>query len=983
MQKETLANALKWKHLCDVFERCRTTRGKRDKLSVIFNASLRRIVLTKQSPFPLVRLVIPQLDGERKNYNIHMKKLAAIYVECLGVNKKGVYAERLRNYRDPEKLRALGLINTSLAGDFPRVVEAVLAEKLAGNHDSETTLGEINEKLDQLVAATSAKQKQTVVMWMLQTMSPKEHKWFIRVILKDMKIGLKHDSVLTFLGQNAKEHFGVCSDLRKVVESLHDRTAGQYKIKLGTPFSPMLAKRYKHFTLLRAMGATAHVGVEQKMDGERMLIHKDGGSVRFYTRNRNDYTKKYGKAIASYVRRHVTMKSCILDGEMMSWDDTAKAYVKFGHNRTVANEHVRDEGDGDEDSSPRKHRRWLCFLAFDIVHNGKESITHWPLRERRALLDKAISPCTNHVEIVPIRVVGDGSKEERHKELMHIFADVLEKEHEGIILKDMDSPYLIGEGSRKEARWVKLKPDYIDSLSETLDLVVLGAYYSKSRARGGTLNHFLMGLPERRATKRRRRVVDEDDALSTTIFHPVCKVGSGLSDDIAEALQVRFHGRTHTYDANCPPSHLGEWTPKGDTVPDVWFRPDESMVIEIRGTEIVPTDDFGVQWTLRFPRIVRLRPDKCWWHATSVEQFRELIVRRNGGVVTGVSRVRQLKIEDVRGSRVTRSKTGGTIASRKSGRGVKRVVGVLEDYRQTDVSDVAVQRDVFRGAEIVIFPPHHRDRIAKEHHKAALDRMTKAHNGHVVMNVTPRTVYVVAYSKRHVKVSNFIQSSDRDVYSYRWLLRCVETGNVVTPYHSEFIHQTSTTSLKMRELVDEYGDSLAEDTTFEQLVRVTRSMPSTSLLSATALNHLENVELRDVLDACSYRMFARCVFYVLSSERGAHASRDHAELLRHRIRLFGGCVVDTIDRTTTHVVINETEAQMSAEEISHVSVRLRERFAAEAFDANGDTVVPRRTHVVTAQWVLDCTNRAEFVDPRSRPGVYTRVLHDSGGVYAH
>ena len=59
---------------------------------------------------------------------------------------------------------------------------------------------------------------------------------------------------------------------------------------------------------------------------------------------------------------------------------------------------------------------------------------------------------------------------------MKAFDDSLYGRYEGIIMKDLTSPYLFGENGRKSQHWVKLKPDHIADLGETLDLIILGGY---------------------------------------------------------------------------------------------------------------------------------------------------------------------------------------------------------------------------------------------------------------------------------------------------------------------------------------------------------------------------------------------------------------------------------------------------------------------------------------------------------------------------
>jgi len=374
---------------------------KWEKCKLIFNEGVKRIVNEGQSAYPLVRLVIPYEDNERRNYNIQNKTMIDLYIKCLGIDKTSLTAQRLRNWRNPEALKRNGVkFSQTIAGDFPKVVENVITTQL-NRETSDMTIEHINTQLDKLSKATNKEERGEVVMWMLSNLSPIEQKWMIRVILKDMKIGIKYQNVLRFLGgQNAIEHYHGCSDLRKVVNSLDDHTAGKTKIQIGTPFFPMLAKRLPNFTVARAMGQE-RFGMEPKMDGERMLIHKCGNTIKYWTRNRKDYTEKYGPSFNAVVLRNVKMKQCILDGEIIAWDDEIKRYVPFGHNRTVAKESLHN----------KDAKRWLCYLAFDIIHDGMKSLMEKPLSDRRKILVEHAIPKneSHHMEVIEMHVVEKGT----------------------------------------------------------------------------------------------------------------------------------------------------------------------------------------------------------------------------------------------------------------------------------------------------------------------------------------------------------------------------------------------------------------------------------------------------------------------------------------------------------------------------------------------------------------------------------------------
>ena len=113
--------------------------------------------------------------------------------------------------------------------------------------------------------------------------------------------------------------------------------------------------------------------IEVKLDGERMLAHVGSKgdldhsqkSIDFYTRNCKDYSDTYA-VMAPHVReclRYPEM-DCILDGEMLAWDNELKSVIDFGENRTVA----KKETEILSQAVPGPLKQWLKYIVFDIVY---------------------------------------------------------------------------------------------------------------------------------------------------------------------------------------------------------------------------------------------------------------------------------------------------------------------------------------------------------------------------------------------------------------------------------------------------------------------------------------------------------------------------------------------------------------------------------------------------------------------------------------
>lgn len=81
--------------------------------------------------------------------------------------------------------------------------------------------------------------------------------------------------------------------MRKVLDTLTDTSVRvSQQVQLGVPFAPMLAKRMKTFTVKGAMKDATFV-MEPKLDGERIICHKNGSRIHLFTRNGNDYSANY------------------------------------------------------------------------------------------------------------------------------------------------------------------------------------------------------------------------------------------------------------------------------------------------------------------------------------------------------------------------------------------------------------------------------------------------------------------------------------------------------------------------------------------------------------------------------------------------------------------------------------------------------------------------------------------------------------------
>lgn len=291
-----------------------------------------------------MRLLLPHLDNMRQRYLMQQKRLADTYIELLELPESAPDARKLREY----KVKARTMSEDT--GDFPAILYEVLSARAAtvGAHKRDWTLQDVNAWLDELAdRGSDVKVRMELFQKLMAECKPLEHKWLVREILRDMKLGVRQDSIFNWYHPDAQECFNATLDLQAVFldPTLRDPAMRRrFNITVGRPFAPMAAERLVLHEEARDLLAGADwqdFFAERKLDGERVMIHKMGDVVKVYTRNSLSYDD-YASILGPYVLARVKAKEAILDGEMMAFDESSGDFIPFGENRTVVNEEVCD-----------------------------------------------------------------------------------------------------------------------------------------------------------------------------------------------------------------------------------------------------------------------------------------------------------------------------------------------------------------------------------------------------------------------------------------------------------------------------------------------------------------------------------------------------------------------------------------------------------------------------------------------------------------
>lgn len=191
-------------------------------------------------------------------------------------------------------------------------------------------------------------EKAEIFNTLVQSYTALENKWIVRIINKDLKIGMSENSVFPCYHPDALELFNVCSELRKTVIDCADPTVKVVtaSVNVNHPFKPMLSKRLPTARDVVISMENMPFWIETKIDGERVQIHKDGDNYRYWSRNSTEFTHLYGAtpkegSLTPFIHPLINPKAekLILDGEMVEYDPATEEVIRFGTVKTAGGDH--------------------------------------------------------------------------------------------------------------------------------------------------------------------------------------------------------------------------------------------------------------------------------------------------------------------------------------------------------------------------------------------------------------------------------------------------------------------------------------------------------------------------------------------------------------------------------------------------------------------------------------------------------------------
>ncbi len=459
------------------------------------------------------------------------------------------------------------------------------------------------EKALKKIATTSGKgsdeKKQKTLAALLIEAKKQERKYITRLAAGTMRTGAGDMTVLdalstAFFGSKEKrkglEHaYNVSSDLGQVAEVLKRNGLSGVKrmrVAIKRPIKPMLAQRVSELSKIKENIPSEKIAAEEKYDGERIQAHKSGKQVTLFSRRLSDVTKQFPDIVEN-VKKHIKADKAILDGEAVAFDFDKEEYFPFQKLMRRRRKYDIEKYTG---------KIPVVYMLFDLLYLDGKSLLKKSYPERRNQLEK-ISKKRKYISPAGRKV------SKKLDEIDEFFQGCIERGLEGIVCKSCakDSYYRAGA---REWSWIKWKKEYSSELSDTFDLVVIGAYSGMGK-RKGTYGALLCAAYNK-----------EKDT-----FESFTKLGTGFSDKQLEELPKKLK----KYKTKNAPARVDVLK---DMEPDIWFEP--GAVLEAIGAEITKSPSHtcarkeGKGLALRFPRFKRWRKEKKPEQATTAKEIMEM-----------------------------------------------------------------------------------------------------------------------------------------------------------------------------------------------------------------------------------------------------------------------------------------------------------------------------------------------------------------------
>ncbi len=490
-------------------------------------------------------------------------------------------------------------------GDLGAAAQDVLER--SGPAKSSLSVDDLAAIFDELARTSTSARKLSLLQDLLRRATALEAKYVIKIISGDLRIGLRESLVEEAIAKAFDENVKavqranmLLGDMREALRLASEHRLDQAQMRLFHPIGFMLASPAQDAE--EALSYFERAAVEDKYDGIRAQVHVGGKHdprVRLFSRTLDEISPSFPELPPAL---RVFPEPLILDGEILAWSpDTAQALPFSELQKRLGRKKVSED---------MLRRVPVVYMAFDVLYADGELLIEKPLEERRKVLEQSFASVpkdgfiTEHSMVTenpqgslvfepalgtrsgaPRVIMAPAVTADSPKKLEEVFSAARERGNEGLMIKDLNSPYTPG---RRGKSWLKLKKELA-----TLDVVVTAVEWGHGK-RNKVLSDYTFA------------VRDGDKLLN------VGKAYSGLTDaEIAE---------------------MTEWF-KAHTLDDQGFRRtvEPKIVLEVAFNNMMRSTRHQSGYALRFPRILRIRTDKSAEEIDTLETVKEIFARQASG----------------------------------------------------------------------------------------------------------------------------------------------------------------------------------------------------------------------------------------------------------------------------------------------------------------------------------------------------------------
>jgi len=452
--------------------------------------------------------------------------------------------------------------------------------------------------LEKLSGSGSQEKKIETLGELLQSLSPEEAKFIVRIILGKLRLGFSDMTLVDALSwmlignkslrADIEDAYNRCADLGRIASLVKSGGQGSLKaidIVVGIPIRPAAAERLPTAAdIVEKLGPCV---AQPKLDGFRLQIHVDKTKsphiIHFYSRNLQDMSAMFPDLIKALDT--VAIKTLICEGEAITFDPNTGAFLPF--QETVKRKRKHGIAEAAEEMP-------LKVFLFDLLYFNGTSYLDKTHEERRAKL----AAIMHHAHSDVVQLI-DEKPIKNTEQLQLYFDEMIESGLEGLVVKRPDAIYQPG---KRNFNWIKLKRHAEGNLEDTLDCVILGYYAGQGKRADFGIGALLVGIYNKKEDR----------------FETVAKLGTGFSDEQWKEVKKKCDplAREHKpINVVCAKS----------LTPDVWVFPEIVCAVFADEITVSPTHAAGktdahLGYALRFPRFMGYRPDKSATDATTTEE---------------------------------------------------------------------------------------------------------------------------------------------------------------------------------------------------------------------------------------------------------------------------------------------------------------------------------------------------------------------------